>query len=166
LVELHLARQEAVLQIKGKGITITLPFSQLASDVEILSSLSPLHASCFGVYYGRALRASIEGREHLKKSKHISYLLRNAKGDYKVLYQNKDGTVGYIDEKTKKIYINTPTAIVKNNHLICQFDPSQACYLGILAGMSLEKMMHKRQQLGHDNVIDLFKGKPALTIVD
>jgi len=66
-------------------------------------------------------------------------LLSNKTGQYCIAFQDRSGEVGYFDQKTRKEFLQQPLEMVKNTYLISQFDPSQACYIGLLAGISMEK---------------------------
>ncbi len=50
-----------------------------------------------------------------------------------------DNTIGYIDSVDKTVYIEAPLTIMQNQFAVNRFGPKQACYIGILAGLALER---------------------------
>jgi hypothetical protein len=61
--------------------------------------------------------------------------------------------ISYTDCINRNEFIEYPQSILNNPHIINYFDSTQACYIGILAGLSYEKMKTKRV-------------RPSLRIID
>ena len=66
-------------------------------------------------------------------------MLKHKYGQYKIVGENRDGTIDCLHVKTKKALSIHPIAIAKDDLLVNHFDANQACYIGILAGMAMEK---------------------------
>lgn len=132
-------KQTVILHIIHKSIFITLNLADIISDAEIIEGLSCQHACWVGVHYGKALRAALDGKSHLKNIKKPSYLLKHKYGHYKIIGENRDGTITCLHVKTKKELIVHPLSIAKDELFISHFDANQACYIGMLAGLAIEK---------------------------
>lgn len=131
--------QTAILHIINKRIFIKKTFSEIISNQNIIESLSSEHACWIGVYYGRMLRNAVDGKKNLRDIKNSYYFLRHQYGQYKIICENRDGTIGCLHVK-KRIELKThPLSIAVDKIFINYFDANQACYIGILAGINLEK---------------------------
>jgi len=131
--------QTAILHLIHKSIFIKQTFAEIISDTEIIEGLSCQQACWIGVYYGKALRNALKSKSHFKNIKKPSYLLQHKYGCYKIVSENRDGTIGCIHIKTRKELIAHPVSIAQDNTFIKHFDANQACYIGILAGIAIEK---------------------------
>lgn len=147
LEEVNMARQEAVVRCSGTRTMMKFKLEILVGDMTIIQGLSSAHACLLGGCYGRILRAAMEGREVLKRVKKMDFLLSNRKGRYQIIFQNRNGDIGYLDKKTRQEFVEHPITIVNNKHIISGFDPSEACYMGILAGSSLEKALASEKDI-------------------
>lgn len=141
LEEINDKTERVIIRCRGTRTIIKTSLSSVISDNKMIAGLSSIQACMLGGYYGRILRASLEGRQALKKVKNMSFLLTNEKGRHQIVFLNRIGDVGYYDKKACCEFVEHPLAIVNNNHIISGFEPSQACYIGILAGISIEKML-------------------------
>lgn len=166
LEEINLKSQTVVIRCRGTRKTIKQTFDSVISDVKLLEGLPSIHACWIGALYGRALRASLEKGVALKKAKNMSFLLKNTRGRYKIVFQNRNGDIGYFDQKTKKEFVEHPLTVAQSELLISRFDPSQACYIGLLAGISLEKALTIDQKTGQNTAQELFKKMPKLRVID
>ena len=134
--------QTAILHVIHKNIFIKQTFSQLISNTEIIEGLSCQQACWIGVYYGKALRAALNGKNNLRDIKKPTYLLKHKYGRYKIISEYRDGTIVCIHVKTRKELNVNPLAIAEDDIFIKHFDANQACYIGILAGIEMEKKQH------------------------
>lgn len=132
-------RQIVVLHVIQKSIFIKLNLAEIISDSEIIEGLSCQQACWVGVHYGKALRAAQAGKSHLKNTKKPAYLLKHKYGHYKITGENRDGTITCLHVKTKKELMIHPLSIAKDELFINHFDANQACYVGMLAGLAIEK---------------------------
>ncbi len=129
-----------LLRLSGSCTVIKTTIIDTIGNPKILSALTPLQACCIGGYYGRFLRKTLVGKEAIKTMKKMAFLLNGDKGQYKIIYQNRDGSLGYIHKKIRKEFVEQPLILVNSKKIISKFDPSQACYIGILAGISMDKI--------------------------
>lgn len=166
LAEINHQSQEVILHMKNKGLFFKCSLSDAITNLTILNELSPLEASWLGGYYGRALRASMEHGTALKKAKNMTVLLKSPRGLYRIAFQERSGEIGYCNQKTKEILIEHPITIATNEHIITRFDSSQACYIGILAGIILEKITNKDKKTGQNNVQGILQKPPKLRVVE
>jgi len=165
IVALDVVAQTVSFHVKNKAVVIRCKFSEAINNLEIIDQLSPHEACWLGGHFGRALRASLDGRAPLKKAKQMSFLLRKQEGRNRIVFENRTGEIGYIDTKTHQEYVEHPVAIATNDYVIALFNPNQACYIGILAGIRMEKALNIDDGLCHGNVINLVGTKPKLKIV-
>lgn len=141
LEEIDVSKQRVIIRCRGTKTVIKADYSAVIGDENLISGVSPIQASIVGGYYGRALRSAMKANAVLKQTKHMDFLLRHRAGRYKILFQSRNGDVGYLDQKSRQQFAEHPLTIVNNRHIISEFDPSEACYIGILAGSSLEKAL-------------------------
>lgn len=139
-------KQTVILHIIHKSIFITLTLAEIISDVEIIEGLSCQHACWIGVHYGKALRAALDGKSHLKNIKKPSYLLKHKCGHYKITGENRDGTITCLHVKTKKELTIHPLSIATDELFMSHFDANQACYIGMLAGLAIEKKQREASE--------------------
>lgn len=160
IVNINLVKQEVVFQVVNKPLTITSTFVEAVGDAGVINNLSSNEACYLGGYYGRALRNSHNRSGALKQAKSQSFLLEGQGGKYQISFQNRAGEVGYFDKKTKEAFIDSPVALANNAYIISQFNACQACYVGILAGIFMEKSIELNNKVGKS-----MASRPALRIV-
>ncbi len=165
LEEVDLHRRIVVVRCSGTRTVIRFRFNSLFNNMSVISGLSPNQSSLLGGYYGRALSVKHEKYGTFKQAKNINFLLSNSHGRYKITLQNRDGSVSYYDQKTHQEFIEHPLTIVSNNYVISEFDSSQACYLGILAGISMEKAISREEKTGKSVLKELLDKPPLLRVV-
>lgn len=160
LVEVSEQKQFVLLQVRGKTAYIRKTFLEVIGDKYIIYNLSSLEACWIGAHYGRALRASSEKNEVSKKMKQVSYLLKNKPSKYKIVFLDKENNLGYINKKTHDFFLESPLTIAQSKNIITEFDAGQACYIGILAGLLMEKLISFEQKQGGENLKKILS-KPA-----
>lgn len=131
--------QTILIHLIQKNIFIKQTFSQAVSSPEIIDGLSCEQACWLGIYYGKALRAALQGKSNFRNIKKPSYLLKHRYGRYRIHSENRDGTISCIHLKTSKELVLSPLTIAKDALFIKEFDANQACYIGILAGIQMNK---------------------------
>lgn len=139
---IDIEKQTVLLHIIHKNIFIKQTLRAMIGDPEIIDGLSCQQACWIGVYYGIARRRAVmnTGRnDDRKPSSDLPCLLRYKRGRYKVIRIHREGTVGCVHVKTQRELTVSPIAIAQDEIFIRYFDPNQACYIGMLAGMALEK---------------------------
>ncbi len=153
VIEFNLKTQEVVLNVKRRSIILKFDFAEAIKEISIIDALSAVDAALLGYFYGRCYRLSQASNEVNKKIKPSPLLLKKERGCFKIVSHNRDGNIGYVDSRTRQVSLENPVAIMRNFHVITNFDPTQACYIGILAGLSFEK-------------VQAIKLKPSLRIID
>ncbi len=140
LEEIDFKANKVIIRCIGLRTIIKTTLEEAVYDASLIRGMSPIEACMLGGYLGRYLKIPRENQQPIsKKTNQFSFLLSNKTGRYCIAFQDRSGEVGYFDRETKKEFLRQPLEIVKDSHLISLFDPSQACYIGLLAGSSLEK---------------------------
>lgn len=165
--EIDFYKRRVVIRCRGLRTIVKTSFEEAVYNADLIAGLSPIQACALGGYFGRAFRDQ-HGDDHKtshKKASNMSFLLKNNTGKYCISFQDRSGEVGYFDRHTRKEFLQQPLEIVKDSYLISQFDPSQACYLGLLAGLSIEKEIELDKKLGHRAESKKPTQKPHLRLV-
>jgi hypothetical protein len=136
IVEIDMGNQSVLFRVCGSSATMKHYITEAISDNLLLSGLSPIDACLIGLCYGKLLKRSIDRGYKLIKNPFSGYQLSAYKGQYKILSLDRNGEITYIDSKTQFTHSKLPTDLVQNDDLIRDFDPSQASYIGTLAGIS------------------------------
>src|SRR3990167_431824 len=131
--------QTAVLNVVHKNIFFTHTFSEIIANPKIIDGLSCQQACWLGIYYGRSLRTALAGKRNFKNINPPDFFLQHKYGRYKIISENRDGSILCIHTKTKQELNTQQISIAKDEHFIKNFDKTQACYIGILTGISIEK---------------------------
>lgn len=140
IASINLEKQEVVFHVQQKSIFLTCSFDEAIGDLSILESLGSTQACWLGGCYGRALKRSFTNKEAFRTTKSQSFLLRNTKrGCYQIAFQARNGDIGYFNKSSRREFTDSPVSLAKNDYIISKFSPSQACYIGILAGIFIEK---------------------------
>lgn len=163
--EIDLTKQQLVIRCRGTRSIMRPSYVDVIADDTIIRGLSPMHACWVGGYFGRAFRSPDQKKEMLGKMRNISFSLKNNRGRYKIIFQNRNGDIGYFDQKTKREFVEHPLTVANNEYIISGFDPSQACYIGMLAGISMEKTMAADAETGAVEVDEIMKKPPKLRVV-
>lgn len=134
--EIDLDKQTVTLYCRG-GVTIfSLHFSDIISDQAIISKLRSRQACFLGYYYGKMVREFTEtSKSTVARNINNGFMLKHKTGRFRIFSQDRKGLITYIDTKTQKSINDMPANIASNQKLISNFDPCQAYYIGILAGM-------------------------------
>lgn len=165
LEELNLNTQAVVLRCKNVRTVLKTDCKTIISDSSLIAGLSPIHCAFIGGSFGRALRTSIQSNTAWKKKNEMSFLLQDNNGRYRIISEKRSGEIGYIDKKTKQIFVEDPLTIVNTDHIISRFDSSQACYLGILAGIRIENTKIRDKTTGQQQLNIMLNKPPKLRLV-
>lgn len=131
-----------VLKCLNSSALLKDKLPKIINDKDILSGLEPIEACWLGYYYGKAIQKK-SGQEKKKLESNVSLLMQNKRGKLLIYSFNRGGTISYLDTETKLTITEDPLLIAKNPDLINQFDPTQACYIGILSGLQIQKDVSK-----------------------
>ena len=126
IIHCHITRTE---------INITL--EDAIGKPEIINNLPSLQACWLGYYYATALPD-----EHRLKKKNTptNFSLRTATNRFRIVsFFHHSATLMYLDLKLNKTYTEKAIDLIQNKFVINNIDPSQACYIGMLAGYEIAK---------------------------
>lgn len=163
LEEIDAGSNKVIVCCRGLRTIIKTSLEEAICNSALISGLSPMESCILGGYFGRALKNSQHSsREISKKAGGLSFLLSNKKGQYCMAFQNRSGEVGYFDQKTKKEFLAHPLEIARNPSLISKFDSSQACYIGVLAGLNFEKLIQLENEATKNTKLKKSGSQPPL----
>src|SRR3990167_3681188 len=123
-----LEKNVIVLHCRGTNSSIRLGLEELIYDTAILANLSPKHAAWIGYYAGKT--HSIK-----RKKQKDDFSIQPTKGKYNIMMLDRHGQILYSKPNNDAMVSISPELAVRNNQLINQFGPIQACYIGLLAGI-------------------------------
>lgn len=80
-----------------------------------------------------------------KKRKKVNddFSLQPTIGKYNIMMIDRQGQLLYSKPNNDSIMVISPELAVRNNKLISQFDPIQACYIGLLAGIKHAEILRR-----------------------
>lgn len=162
--EIHLQKNLVILRCAGARTVLKLTLEDVIADSAIINGLCPEQACILGGCYGRLMKTSPDRSTKLKNAKEMTFLLSNKCGRYVIRYLHRNGEIEYYNKKTHQEFTEHPLTIVNNHYIIAEFDPTEACYIGILAGSSLERAILSGKGLSHTE--ELIKKPPKLRIVN
>ena len=162
--EVNLQKNLVVLHCTGTRTVLKLTIENVIADSAIINGLSAGQACVLGGCYGRMMRSASDRTKKLKSAKEMTFLLSNKSGRYVIRYQHRNGEIGYYNKKTRQEFTEHPLTIVNNHYIISEFDPTEACYIGILAGSSLGRAILSGKELNHAE--ELINKSPKLRIVN
>lgn len=149
--------QTLILHVIRKNIFIKQSFAEIIANPALISGFNPEEACWIGIYYGKALHSAAHGKTHLKNIKKACYLLHYHHGAYKIMSEHRDGKITCLHTKTRTTVCVDPLSIAKDSIFIRQFDATQACYIGMLAGIKLDKSENKEESLSSVPFLRLVK---------
>ncbi len=145
------------LHVKGKTSSMKKNVLNVIYETHIISGLSSPDACSLGVFYGYNLKGLFSGRNF-----NYPLLCISNEGRYRLMSENREGNIEFIDTKTMEKFVKCPIAIAKDYQIIEKFDPTQACYIGILAGIKKHKLESNQQKTTYENnVVPIFNSKKS-----
>lgn len=154
--EFNLQTEEVVVYCYGfRIITIKSNIVDIIGDANIVVNLPADQACLLGYYYGKLSHQT--ANRNFSHSRGDSFLLRFTKGRLKIFSIDRNNMLTYVDTKSNKIYKESPLAMVQNQFLINQFDSSQACYIGIQAGLMVAKQGEQVLSVNKKPIFTLIK---------
>lgn len=164
LLEIDLSKQEVKFQVKMKLPVLKCSIGEAINELNLVTHISAIEACYLGGHYGRMISARwVDSSISRKENKKITLLMTNNEGRYQILYKDRSGNIGYYDKKLQKEFIESPLMIVNNEKLVSSFNSSQACFIGISAGLLLGKKTLKSNTTDEPNC--LVKKRPHLKLV-
>jgi len=163
IVEIDTQHHIFSLQIKGRNLLIKKDFFNTISTENLVQNMSALDASSVGFYCGRLFCAS---KSTEKNSFSFPFILTHQNGRYELISQDlRTQEITYIDKVNSVQFKELPTAVIQSDYIISKFDPTQACYIGMLAGRLIEKTATKDKTPSLGMVEQLWRKKPKLRVI-
>lgn len=135
--EINILKKFIIVHCLGVNAPIKLSFDDLISDYVLLSNLPPKQASWIGYYYGKYYNDLINNKH--KCITKFDFTEESSTGKFKILMLNRKGDLIYTDKEGIKSHIISPINAMNNEAIIANFDPIQACYIGVLVGIKYKK---------------------------
>ena len=107
-------------------------------NAKLISEITPEDACYIGGYYGKTIKKNINRRTFAPRPSKNNLLISQRSARYKIISLCRNGDLKFIDRKSKKEYIMSPLFIVNEKSILNNFSSTNSCYIGILAGMSIE----------------------------
>lgn len=123
--EIDVSNKLLIVRSPGVRTILKIPINKAISDPNILGNLTSLQAAWLGYYFSLAYESNYDS----------SLMLTHRDGKYKILSLDRHGYIVYLNVHLKTSNRLTPAAILQNREILSGFDPSQACYIGVLAGL-------------------------------
>lgn len=133
---------------------VRLKLRDIILDSALLSQLPPAQAAWIGYYYG----VFCSGRTHSSEESGLEFSgFQDEKFPFQLYGLDRKGYLVYFNKNSTETVLESPFKILKDLRLIEKFHPSQACYIGLLAGRVVLKNNMRKAPLN--------KNKPALQSV-
>ena len=129
-----------VLQCVNSKSIFQADISEIISDTDILYNLHPIQSCFIGLEYANYLKTKTLTKVPSITEKPLSK--KNSKpleGDLTLKHQDRRGDICYIDHKTNEEFVSSPKDIVSSNHLIERFHADEAFYIGLCAGIKINR---------------------------
>lgn len=157
LDEIDTKTGNTIIYCHGTRTIIKTTLLEILNDHRMVAALSSIQACWLGYYYGKLCgKMDMDKKQIFAQQKCNGFLLYSTKGKFKITSLDRHNNVTYIDIKSRKEYTENLLTLAYHERLIAQFDPSQACYIGLMAGIIAEK---------NDNFGIRPKIKPILEII-
>lgn len=118
--------------------------TDIVFDIDILHGLHPVQACYIGIEYSNYIKNSKPTtiRKNLQVKKLDKYSMYRY-GKYRLLFQNREGFICFINESNKEEFLMDARDIALSEDLIQEFDAAQAFYIGFLAGLKINNPTQK-----------------------
>jgi len=132
--EIDLTKRTIVIHCKGINAQIKFTLDEIISDPVILTNLSPTQASLIGYYYGKYYTELIKDNNRYI----MNFSIDESPNKFNIIMLNRNGNLIYSNHENNTHTIS-PINAMRCINIITQFDSTQACYIGILAGINAHK---------------------------
>ena len=156
--EIDMTKKIIIVYSRGVAAPIKFTFDEIIQDVAVISNLSSQQASWVGYYYGICYQRELDAQKNNKIKNKIEFSLSNSEKKYKIMHQNRSGNLTYLDTDHNKIYTKSIINILAIPSLIMEFDPIEACYIGILGGIFIFKSSSEK-------IINFLPSKVSLKLI-
>lgn len=114
----------------------------IINDPISLSKFTSEQASWVGFYYGKFYCGLVENQE--QGSYQGPSLTFHDNNKYVVTMITRQHEVVFYDKGSMQVYTMAPIEIMMASTIICEFDPADACYIGILSAFC-ENRLNRRK---------------------
>ncbi|KTC99208.1 hypothetical protein [Legionella erythra] len=125
-----------VQYINSKAV-IDLTINDIVFDLDILHGLHPIQSCYIGIEYAKTIKSHPTEIRQLKQQNTFDAYSVSRYGSYNLLFQTRDGLIGFEHRPTQKQTIMDPQEVALSKELIKEFDAAQAFYIGLLAGLKM-----------------------------
>ena len=136
LEEIDLTNERVVLYCCGSKAFLKITIEEIILNATIIDDIHSVQACWLGYYHGKSLR---EG----KRKQPLSpghFLLRPSLKKYNIVgLDHRDLKIIYLDNKFRVRHSKLVTSLAQDNDFLENISPSQACYIGIWAGIAVGK---------------------------
>lgn len=149
------------LYYRGGHTIVKSSLKEIIHDPAILDGLSSSEACYIGYYHGK-LRKEERYQQNLKhlKEKEDGFWLKESSHRFKVVsFDPPDSRLTYLDHISGEIKKENVIVVMRNWFVINNLPPSQACYVGVLAGDIFSKRIEEQVPF------EKLKNKPFLRVV-
>ncbi|OGT41295.1 MAG: hypothetical protein A3F13_09865 [Gammaproteobacteria bacterium RIFCSPHIGHO2_12_FULL_40_19] len=148
LEEIDISKKVVVVRSRGARAVLKLSIAEAIADPSIIANLLPVQACWLGYYAGLLYDpAEIQKQKQYLKNAEGVFSLKCAAGQYRVVSQDRKGEITYMKSNDTDVITEYPINIVQDEVTISKFDASQACYIGILAGIYVTKYGNNAQTI-------------------
>jgi hypothetical protein len=140
--EIDTKSRKVVISRMGMQTILKISLIDAVRDRSLISNLASDQACWLGYYCGKMCRDTIltsGGFFNLSQDEQLG--LEAKKGKYKILSQDRKGLILFYNLHDKTNHTQSPLDLISDKQLINEFDPTQACYIGILAGLLTPKQV-------------------------
>lgn len=134
--EIDVANNRIIIHCQGARSLIKTTIEEAILESAIIDNLSARQACWLGYYHGKALR---EGKLKQNPTK-TGFLLRYSQKRYNVVaLEHQSLKIIYIDTKTRAEHSQHVISLARDKEFLKNISSSQACYIGIWAGIAVAK---------------------------
>jgi len=105
---------------------------EIIYNLNLLSGLSSTQSCYIGIEYSNYLKNHSDNQYNGYKNHSFEDI--NPGYQYKILYQDRDGNICYLDKYTNEVNIKGPHEIVLLDNIINKFNSLEAFYIGMCVG--------------------------------
>ena len=126
IVDSYLTRMEERYKVQciNTKAVLELTLEEMVSDLDILYGLHPVQGCFIGIKYAKKVKAQVLVMENPSQSppKFSGYRY----GNNTLLYQRRDGDLGFVCNNSGQEYLMDPRDIALSKEIIQEFDVAQA----------------------------------------
>ncbi len=134
----------AVHRINTKAI-IKMTIQELVYDKDILYGLHPYQACFVGLQYAEIIKAKTSNLAPDTITSLYDYC-QTRYGKYQIIEQTRNKDIIFQNTITNQIHTMEPRDVALSEEIISEFDAIQSFYIGLLAGLRINKPITKHKK--------------------